>query len=35
MLRVREVPVTGIITGVDGDDVLFEIQTVDGVDITQ
>ena len=31
----EEVPVTGIITGVDGDDVLFEIQTVDGVDITQ
>ena len=31
----EEVPVTGTITGIDGDDVLFEIQTVDGVDITK
>ena len=31
----EEVPVTGVITGIDGDDVLFEIQTVDGVDITR
>ena len=30
----QEVPVTATITGQDGDDVLFEIETVDGVDIT-
>lgn len=31
----EEVPVTGTITGIDGEDVLFEIQTVDGVDVTK
>ena len=31
----EQVPVTGTITGIDGEDVLFEIQTVDGVDITK
>ena len=31
----EEVPVTATITGVDGEDVLFEIQSVDGVDITK
>jgi hypothetical protein len=31
----EEIPVTGTITGIDGEDVLFEIQTVDGVDVTK
>lgn len=31
----EQVPVTGTITGIDGEDVLFEIQTVDGVDVTK
>jgi len=30
----QEVPVTATVTGQEGDDVLFEIETVDGVDIT-
>lgn len=29
----KQVPVTGTITGIDGEDVLFDIQTVDGVDV--
>jgi len=31
----QEVPVTATITGQDGDDILFDIETVDGVDITK
>ena len=31
----QEVPVTATITGEDGDDILFELETVDGVDVTQ
>lgn len=30
----QEVPVTATISGEDGDDILFNIETVDGVDIT-
>ena len=31
----QDVPVTATITGQDGDDILFELQTVDGVDVTK
>ena len=31
----KQVPVTGTITGIDGEDVLFEIQTVNGVDVAK
>ena len=31
----QEVPVTATIAGQDGDDILFDIETVDGVDITR
>ena len=34
-VKGQEVPVTATVTGQDGDDILFEIQTVDGVDVTQ
>lgn len=30
----QDVPVTATITGQEGDDILFELQTVDGVDVT-
>jgi hypothetical protein len=31
----QEVPVVATITGEEGDDVLFEVQSIDGVDITK
>jgi hypothetical protein len=31
----EEVPVVSTVTGIDGEDVLFEVQTIDGVDITK
>lgn len=31
----QDVPVTATITGQDGDDILFDLQTVDGVDVTR
>lgn len=30
----EEVPVVSTVTGIEGDDVLFEVQTIDGVDVT-
>ncbi len=30
----EEVPVVATVTGQDGDDILFEVQSIDGVDIT-
>jgi hypothetical protein len=30
----EEVPVVAIVTGEDGDDVLFEVQSIDGVDVS-
>lgn len=31
----QDVPVTATITGQDGEDILFDVQTVDGVDVTK
>lgn len=31
----QEVPVVATITGVEGEDILFDVQTIDGVDITK
>lgn len=34
-VKGQVVPVTATITGQDGDDILFELETVDGVDVTR